>query len=140
MYIMIFSIVFCLFILYNEIKEGKMFIKKNDLVAIYVHVSWKTSFSYEEYCEYEKFMQFEYFKKGDPMRILLTDSTPSIFNKEIHYIYDKEKQIIKCPEGIGVKESYKHLQECMSQSMLDELSKLTQKYFDYKYPKEEMQM
>lgn len=117
-----------------------MFIKRNDLVAIYIHVSWKTSFSFEEYYDYERFMQFEYLKKGDPMRILLSDGIPAVYNKEIHYIYDNEQQMIKCPDGIGVKESYEHLRECMSQNMIDDLSECTHQYFDYKYPNDDLQL
>ena len=117
-----------------------MYIKLNTLVAIYVHVSWKTSFSFQEFADYKQYMQHIYLQHGDPMKILLSDNIPKEYNKEIDYIFDKENQIIKCPKGIGVKESYEYLQKVMSQSKIDELSKNTQKYFDYKYPKDEMQL
>ena len=116
-----------------------MYIKLNTLVAIYVHVSWQTSFSFKEFADYTQFMQTIYWRHGEPMRILLSDSLPKEYDEDIHYIFDSEKQVIRCPDGIGVKESYQYLQKVLPQSNIDELSKNTQRYFDNKYPKDEMQ-
>lgn len=116
-----------------------MYININTLIAVYINVSWKTSISYGEFSEYQRFLQFMFLKKGDPLKILLTENNIDLTNKQIHYIFDNNNEKIRCPENISVKESHDYLRKTLSDETFDELSNYSHKYFDYKYPKCELE-
>lgn len=110
-----------------------MYIKINTLIAVYVYVSWKTSFSCEEFFDYQNFMQLEFYRKGNPLKILLSDSMPELYNKEIKYVYNQKDHIIHCPKGVGVEETTQYLKSTMDDKTIEEFSALTHKFFNEKY-------
>lgn len=122
---------FIVFMMYNNYKVLKMFIKRNELIAVYVNVSWKTSFSIQEYLAFEEFIKKEYFKKGNRLIILLTDSCEDIFPSKIKFLINPKEGEIKCPQGIGVKEVYDYLSLIMNKVLFEELSDLTHQYFNF---------
>lgn len=115
-----------------------MYININTLIAVYINVSWKTTISYNEFLNYQSFLQLSFLNNGEQLKVLLKENLPEPYNKQIHYIFDNENKKISCPPNIGVKESYDFLKQTMNEETFNKFSDLTHQYFDCRYPQKEI--
>lgn len=117
-----------------------MFIKLNVLVAVFVNVSWKTTFDFDEFNEFLEFLKIDYARSGDQLKIILSDSLPKELSHDIEYNYDPKTNTISCPNGIGVKENYDYLTSIMSPEYIKKFSDATHRFFNEKYHRKFPQM
>lgn len=110
-----------------------MFIKLNVLVAVFVNVSWKTTFDFDEFNEFLEFLKIDYARSGDQLKVILSDSLPKELSHDIEYNYDPKTNTISCPKGIGVKENYDYLTSIMSPEYIKKFSDATHRFFNEKY-------
>ena len=115
-----------------------MYININTLIAVYINVSWKTTISYNEFLNYQSFLQLSFLNNGEQLKVLQKENLPEPYSKQIHYIFDNENEKISCPPNIGVKESYDFLKQTMNEETFNKFSDLTQQYFDCRYPQKEI--